>query len=172
MEIFASGIQCMATQNLEGDRSLMVKYSEAPTRSELFLVSHHMLKGAPVHWWAWVDEYQCSCKFISWCFGYTNLRVLTAVHPVPGDGHQSSSLTQSLAAAHSHQKRERERDCQHPFTRDFFFCSLKLVFNNKVLTESELILNHQKHVGKSLKSKKYDFFFISVLHSCLNLTLT
>lgn len=73
-------------------RSLMVEfhvgqnYSWSPT----------MLNGAPVYW---VEEYQCSCRFISWHYGYTNLRVFTAVQPV------SSSLSLDLAKT----QRERER---------------------------------------------------------------
>lgn len=40
---------------------------EVPCRSELFLVSHHMLNAAPVYRRVWVvEEYQCGCRIISW----------------------------------------------------------------------------------------------------------
>lgn len=105
-------------------RSLMVEfhvgqnYSWSPT----------MLNGAPVYW---VEEYQCSCRFISWHYGYTNLRVFTAVQPV------SSSL--SLDLAKTQREREREIASMHVPEAGWFINSLKLVFNNKVLADSELI---------------------------------
>ncbi len=110
-----------------------------------------MLKGAPAYWWVWVEEYQCSCKFIIWRYGYTELRVFSAWQPVSTSW--SSVHLSNTEPDCSTLQQKWKTDFKHP-ERGWLIHFSKLVFNNKVLAESELIPHHQKHVLKSPKSKK------------------
>lgn len=93
-----------------------------------------MLKGASVYWVVRAEEYQCSCRFISWHCGYRNLGVFPAVQPVLS----SWSAIQLSNTGHS---KNSVWEKKNPAETSRFIHSLKLPFNNKGLAQSELIQN-------------------------------